>query len=52
MKEYFLLQRTLGKGESACMMYCKDNQDVLESSNLRDIKDYLFKKQYNIFNYS
>lgn len=40
MKEYFSLQRTLGKGESACMIYCRDNQDVLGSSNLRDIKDY------------
>lgn len=43
MKEYFLLQRTLGKGESACMVYCKDNKDVLGSSNLRDIKDYCSK---------
>lgn len=43
MKEYFLLQRTLGKGESACMVYCRDNQDVLGSSNLRDIKDYCSK---------
>lgn len=43
MKEYFLLQRTLGKGESACMIYCKDNQDVLGSSNLKDIKDYCAK---------
>lgn len=40
MKEYFFLQRTLGKGESACMIYCKDNQDVLGSSNLKDIKEY------------
>ena len=40
MKEYFSLQRTLGKGESACMIYCRDNQDVLGSSNLRDIKEY------------
>ena len=43
MKEYFLLQLTLGKGESACMVYCKDNQDVLGSSNLKDIKDYCSK---------
>ena len=28
------------KGESACMIYCRDNQDVLGSSNLRDIKEY------------
>ena len=40
MKEYFLLQRTLGKGESACMVYCKDNRDVLGSSNLKDIQRY------------
>ncbi|HIT15452.1 MAG TPA: hypothetical protein IAA88_03590 [Candidatus Avimuribaculum pullicola] len=43
MKEYFLLQRTFGKGESACMVYCRDNQDVLGSSNLKDIKDYCLK---------
>ncbi len=44
MKEYFWLQRTLGKGESACMIYCRDNQDVLGSSNLRDIKEYCSQK--------
>jgi hypothetical protein len=38
--EYAKLLRTLGRGESACMVYCRDNQDVLGSSNLRDIKDY------------
>jgi hypothetical protein len=38
--EYAHLIRTLGRGESACMVYCRDNQDVLGSSNLRDIKDY------------
>lgn len=43
MREYFWLQRTLGKGESACMVYCRDNHDVLGSSNLRDIKDYCSK---------
>jgi hypothetical protein len=43
MKEFFLLQRTLGKGESACMIYCRDNQGVLGSSNLRDIKEYCSK---------
>ena len=30
----------LGKGESACMVYCRDNMDVLGSSNLKDIKEY------------
>lgn len=42
-KEYFNLQRTLGKGESACMIYCRDNWDVLGSSNLKDIKEYCAK---------
>lgn len=40
MKEFALLTRTLGRGESACMVYCKYNKDVIGSSNLRDIKDY------------
>lgn len=40
MMEYAKLLRRLGKGESACMIYCRDNHDVLGSSNLRDIKDY------------
>lgn len=40
MREYAKLTRTLGKGESACMIYCYDNKDVLGSSNLKDIKDY------------
>jgi|SRR5574344_2443564 hypothetical protein len=40
MKEYARLIRNLGKGESACMIYCIDNQDVLGSSNLKDIKEY------------
>lgn len=39
-KEYAFLCSTLGKGESACMIYCKDNKDVLGSSNLRDVKTY------------
>ena len=40
--EYARLRNTLllGKGESACMVYCRDNKDVLGSSNLRDIKEY------------
>ena len=39
-KEYALLLRKFGKGESAGMSYCKFNNDVLGSSNLRDIKEY------------
>jgi predicted nucleic acid-binding protein len=38
--EYAKLLSTLGRGESACMVYCRDNKDVLGSSNLRDIKEY------------
>lgn len=38
--EYAKLITTLGRGESACMVFCRDNQDVLGSSNLRDIKEY------------
>lgn len=39
-QEYARLISTLGRGESACMVYCRDNKDVLGSSNLRDIKMY------------
>lgn len=35
----------LGKGESACMVYCRDNHDVLGSSNLKDIKEYCSENQ-------
>ncbi|OFY38920.1 MAG: hypothetical protein A2X18_05385 [Bacteroidetes bacterium GWF2_40_14] len=30
----------LGKGESACMVFCKYNNDVVGSSNLKDIQKY------------
>ena len=43
--EYTRLISTLGRGESACMVYCRDNNDVLGSSNLRDIKEYCEKNQ-------
>lgn len=40
-KEYIrLTKRGLGKGESACMAYCRFHKDVIGSSNLRDIKEY------------
>ena len=35
-----LLKSGLGKGESACMAYCRYNNDVIGSSNLKDIKKY------------
>ena len=45
--EYARLRSTLllGKGESACMVYCRDNQDVLGSSNLKDIREYCSQNQ-------
>ena len=43
--EYAKLRSTLGKGESACMVFCRDHQDVLGSSNLRDIKTYCEQHQ-------
>lgn len=36
----------LGKGESACMVYCRFNDDILASSNLKDISRYC--KLHNI----
>lgn len=30
----------LGKGESACLVYCRYNKDILASSNLKDILRY------------
>lgn len=38
--EYAKLISRLGRGESACMVYCRDNHNVLGSSNLKDIKEY------------
>lgn len=45
--EYVRLRSSLllGKGESACMVYCRDNQDVLGSSNLKDIRAYCDQHQ-------
>ena len=47
IREYARLRSKLllGKGESACMVYCRDNHDVLGSSNLKDIKEYCSKNQ-------
>jgi rRNA-processing protein FCF1 len=38
--EYNRLKKLFGKGESACMAYCRYNDDVIGSSNLRDITNY------------
>lgn len=45
MKEFAYLKSEtkglgLGIGESACMVYCRYNHDVIGSSNIRDIKAY------------
>lgn len=44
-KEYALLLRHFGKGESACMAYCKYTNNVIGSSNLKDIKEYCQRNQ-------
>ena len=38
--EYAKLRSKYGKGESACMAFCRFTHNVIGSSNLRDIKDY------------
>ena len=40
MVEFFRLNLTMGKGESACMVYCKENNYILGSSNINDIHLY------------
>ena len=43
--EYARLLQTFGKGESACMAYCRYTQNVIGSSNLKDIKEYCEKQK-------
>ncbi len=43
--EYAKLRSRYGKGESACMAYCKFTKNVIGSSNLRDIKTYCTEQQ-------
>lgn len=45
LKEYSILLSTKGKGESACLAYCRFNHDVVGSSNIRDVEDYCAKYQ-------
>lgn len=40
LREYAKLTRTFGRGESACMSYCRFTHNVIGSSNLRDIRKY------------
>lgn len=44
--EYAQLLKLKGKGESACLAFCRFNSNVIGSSNLSDIKSYC--KQHNI----
>ncbi len=43
LKEYALLTKLRGRGESACLTFCRFNHDVVGSSNLKDIADYCTK---------
>lgn len=45
MREYAVLTRSFGKGESACMAYCKFTNNVIGSSNLKDITAYCEKEK-------
>ncbi|GAA4493302.1 hypothetical protein GCM10023172_01720 [Hymenobacter ginsengisoli] len=48
--EYAMLQRTFGKGESACMALARHHAHYIASSNLRDIRAYC--EQYSIKYYT
>lgn len=43
--EYARLQLRFGKGESACMAYCRYTNNVIGSSNIKDIKTYCQENQ-------
>lgn len=45
LHEYMALTAAFGKGESACMAYCRFTNNVIGSSNLTDIKDYCHEHQ-------
>ncbi len=40
IKEYALLKKSFGDGESACMAVAKFQKEYIASSNLKDIKAY------------
>ncbi len=40
LREYANLTATKGKGESACLAYCRFYRNVIGSSNLKDVKHY------------
>jgi len=43
--EFATLLKRFNMGESACMVFCKHHQDVIASSNLRDITEYCTENQ-------
>lgn len=43
--EFLELNSDFGEGESACMAYAKFNDNIIASSNLRDIKNYCIKNK-------
>lgn len=45
LREYAMLKSRFGKGESACMAYCLFTNNVIGSSNLRDIRAYCEEKK-------
>lgn len=46
-REFLALKKEiLGDGERACLVYCKHHQDIVASSNTKDIKP--FCEQYNM----
>lgn len=46
LREYAYLITTKGKGESACLAYCRFRQNIIGSSNLKDI--ILYCQQHSI----
>lgn len=50
VREYARLTKQFGKGESACMSYCRYHADIIGSSNTIDIINYC--KKYNITYYT
>lgn len=40
LKEYAILSKLRGEGESACMAVARFRKEYIASSNLRDIKNY------------
>ncbi|MFD0749220.1 hypothetical protein ACFQZS_03640 [Mucilaginibacter calamicampi] len=45
IREYAQLIKTKGKGESACLAFCRHHPHIIASSNLRDINEYCTQHQ-------